>query len=443
MAGAPQDTIYALATPPGRSGVAVVRLSGPGAILASEKLTGRRLPARRASLALLRDPASGDLIDSAIVITYPGPSSFTGEDIVEFQCHGSRAVVSYLYKILENNDHFRIAEAGEFTRRALMNGRLDLTQVEGLADLLHAETEAQRRLAMRTLDGTLARKASAWREQLVHALALVEVTIDFADEELPADIVVALREKLTEISESLDRELVGAAAAERVRDGFEVALVGRPNAGKSTLLNALAGRDAALTSARPGTTRDVLEVRMDIDGLAATFLDMAGLRETGDDIESLGVARARERAERADVRVFLLEDPEDLDVLGVRRVVGDIVAFGKADLPRSVKVCDVSALSVSGLTGAGIDALVAAISDTLMDRTSTAGQVSNERQRTAIGRASEALAAASDAMLGGEGDIELVSMHIREALRALEFLVGNVDVESVLDVIFGAFCLGK
>ncbi len=443
MAGAPQDTIYALATPPGRSGVAVVRISGPGAIRASQRITGRLIEARRASLAVLRDPVSGERIDSAVVITYPGPGSFTGEDVVELQCHGSRAVVSRVYKLLENIDNFRIAEPGEFTRRAMVNGRLDLTQVEGLADLLQAETEAQRRAAIRSLDGALARKAGMWRESLVRVLALVEVTIDFADEDLPEDTIAELQGSLAEICGSLHRELDGAAAAERVRDGFEVALVGRPNAGKSTLLNALAGRDAALTSAQPGTTRDVLEVRMDIDGLAVTILDMAGLRDARDEIEALGVARARERADRADARIFLVADRAEVEGLGVEYRPGDIVAFGKADLAQSGNPTRPGEVRVSGLTGAGLDSLMSAISELLTDRASTAGLVSNERQRAAVGRAHAALSAASALMRQGEADIDLVSMHIREALRALEFLVGKVDVESVLDVIFGAFCLGK
>ena len=443
MVGVSHDTIYALATPPGRSGIAVIRLSGPEGIAAVERMAGRSFAPRRASLAALRNPETEELVDSAVVITYPGPASFTGEDVVELQCHGSRAVIDEIYKSLEKNSNFRLAEPGEFTRRAMMNGRLDLTQVEGLADLLQAETESQRRLAMRSLEGAIGRKALAWREDLVRALALVEVTIDFADEELPEDTIAELQAGLARIRASLDKELAGAAAAERVRDGFEVALVGKPNAGKSTLLNALAGRDAALTSSQAGTTRDVLEVRMDIGGLAVTILDMAGLREAGDDIEALGVARARERADRADARIFLVERRADLDQLGVPHRPGDIVALAKMDLAPDIGPTAGADVRVSGLTGLGIDSLVEAISATLSERASSAGQVSNARQRAAIGRASLALAAASEALAQGEGEIDLVAMHIREALRALEFLVGKVDVESVLDVIFGAFCLGK
>lgn len=442
MAHVPQDTIFALATPPGRSGVAVLRLSGPRAIDVVERLAGRSFQPRQATLAALKEPERGEQLDKAIVITFPRPASFTGEDVAEIQCHGSRAVVRAFLNLLEKIDKVRIAEPGEFTRRALANGRLDLTQVEALADLLQAETESQRLLAQRALDGAVTRKVDGWRDDLVHALALVEATIDFADEELPVEIVDVLRKKLIAISAAFTAEIAGASLAERVRDGFEVALVGRPNAGKSTLLNALAGREAALTSAQAGTTRDVLEVRMDLDGLAVTVLDMAGLRETTEEVEALGIARAKTRAGSADVRIFLLEGPEDPGTLGVTWRDGDLVALGKADL-LECGAAPFGAIPVSGRTGDGIDTLVAALAETLMARAASAGQISNSRQRVALVRAQTGLQAAASALLQGDGEIDLVAMNIRSALQALEYLVGRVDVESVLDVIFSSFCLGK
>ena len=251
------------------------------------------------------------------MIAFPGPGSFTGEDVAELQLHGGPAVSRAVLAALGGLAGLRPAEPGEFTRRALLNGRLDLAQVEGLGDLLAAETAGQRRQALALMDGALSRLAAGWRQALLRALAFVEASIDFADEALPATLLQTVRAEVSGVLAAMQREVRGARVAERIRDGFEVALVGRPNAGKSTLLNALAGREAALTSAVAGTTRDVIEVRLDLDGLPVTVLDMAGLRDGGGRVEGLGVARARERAARADVRVFLVGDEADVAGLGV------------------------------------------------------------------------------------------------------------------------------
>ena len=283
----------------------------------------------------------------------------------------------------------RPAEPGEFTRRALLNGRLDLSQVEGLGDLLGAETSAQQRQALRLMDGAVSKLAARWGTELVRALAFVEASIDFADEELPGDMLASVAVALRDVHAAMQQELSGGRIAERVRDGFEVALVGRPNVGKSTLLNALARREAALTSEVAGTTRDVLEVRMDLGGLPLTLLDMAGLRRAGGRVETLGVARARERAAGADLRVFLVNAAADAASLGVAREPDDLVVLAKADLRKAG-----DAAAVSGKTGEGIDELLQRISGVLEARVATAGAASHARQREAIARAAERVAAA-------------------------------------------------
>jgi tRNA modification GTPase len=432
------DTIFAQATARGRAGIAVIRISGPRAFSALAALAGTVPKVRRVALRGLRDPASGERLDDALVLALPGPGSFTGEDVAELQVHGSPAVCRAVLGALAGLDGLRVAEPGEFTRRALLNGRLDLAQVEGLGDLLAAETAAQQRQALRLMDGALSRVAAGWRARLVRVLAHVEAAIDFADEELPDDLLTTVRAELAVVIGGMERELGGSALAERLRDGFEVALVGPPNVGKSTLLNTLAGRDAALTSEVAGTTRDVIEVRMDLDGLPLTVLDMAGLRGAEGQIERLGIARARERAERADLRIFLVAALSEADGLGVERMPGDVTVLAKADLRGPT-----DGLAVSGVTGQGIDALLARLAAELGQRASTAGTVSHERQRQAIERAATALRAASEQLGRAAPQVELAAEDLRAALRALDFLVGKVDVEAVLDVIFASFCLGK
>ena len=432
------DTIFAQASARGKAGIAVVRISGPGALAAAEKIAGTLPPPRVAAVRRLRDPGTGETLDQAVVLAFPGPRSFTGEDVVELHLHGSMAVVRAVHHMLSTAGGLRLAEPGEFTRRALINDRLDLSQVEGLADLMTAETAAQRRQAMRLMEGSLSRLAADWGHRIVRCLAFVEATIDFADEELPEDVLDGVRSALTEINAAMQHELAGSKMAERVRDGFEVALVGRPNVGKSTLLNALTGREAALTSSVAGTTRDVIEVRMDLEGLPITLLDMAGLRRPGGRLESLGVDRALDRAERADLRVFLIAEGDDMGRLGVRQEPGDVVALSKADLRQPG-----DELAVSGITGSGVDALLGLIAGELQERSARAGSLAHERQRAAIERAAAALGAALEEMAGVAPEVELVAEDLRAALRALDFLIGKVDVEALLDVIFQSFCLGK
>lgn len=423
------DTIYALASARGKAGVAVLRLSGPAAHDAAVALCGDLPAVRRASLRRL--VWNGVELDQALVLVFPNGESFTGEPSVELHLHGSLAVVQSVMQALSGMVGLRLAEPGEFTRRALENGRLDLAQVEGLADLIDAETEAQRRQALRVLSGAIGRRAEEWRAKLIRAAALIEATIDFADEDVPVDVTPEVMGLTHDVLVDLRREAAGSHAAERIRDGFEVAIVGAPNAGKSTLLNALAGRDAAITSEFAGTTRDVIEVRMDIGGLAVTLLDTAGLRETTDPVERIGIQRALERAKAADLRVFL-ESGED--VPGIVPMAGDITLSGKADM---------TGRGVSGKTGQGVPELLDAIGERLLAHSASAGLVTRERHRLAIERAIRAMESARVEIEKGAARAELAAADLRIAIRALEALVGRVDVENLLDEIFASFCIGK
>lgn len=426
------DTIFAPATVRGRSAIGVVRISGAEALAAAERLAGSLPPPRRAGLRWLRNPETGERLDHALVLVFPRPASFTGEDVVELQTHGSSAVVSDVLAALGRIDGLRLAEPGEFTRRALLNQRLDLAQVEGLGDLLAAETAVQRRQALEMMEGALSKLVAGWRGELMTALGLLEATIDFADEEIPEDLAERVGGMLASVEGVMERELGRAWVGERVRDGFEVALVGLPNVGKSTLLNCVARREVALVSAEAGTTRDVLEVRLDLDGLPVTMLDMAGLREAHG-VEGAGVLRARERAASADVRVFLVESVEELDRLGVDRQPGDVVVFGKADLRGGA--------GVSGVTGQGVDEMLRQISAELAERVGRGTTMSRVRQREAVAGAVADVQEARAFLL--EAQVELAAEGLRSALGALDFLVGRVDVEAVLDVIFSNFCVGK
>lgn len=427
------DTVYALATAQGRAGVAVIRISGPQAYDACMQLCGDLPEPRRASLRVLTDDA-GVRLDEALVLVFPEGQSFTGERVVELQLHGSIAVVAAVLRVLSAVPGCRAAEAGEFTRRALENGRLDLAQVEGLADLIDAETEAQRRQALRVLSGDLGRLAEGWRRDLIRAAALLEATIDFADEEVPVDVTPEVSVLVKAVRNELHRQSAGVVSAERVRNGFEVAIVGAPNVGKSTLLNALAGRDAAITSEFAGTTRDVIEVRMDLGGIPVTLLDTAGLRETADVIEEIGIRRARERAAMADLRVFLVEQGQIPDMIPEQ---DDIVVHAKADILQD------KAGAVSGISGEGIESLVEEITERLSGRLAGLGVATRERHRIAMMAAAAALEEAERQVLQGPDMYDLAAEELRHAIRALESLVGRVDVENLLDEIFASFCVGK
>ena len=417
------ETVFAEATPPGRGGVSILRISGPGARAAAEALAGPLPVARRAEFRELRD--HGEVLDQALVLWFEAGRSFTGEESSELQLHGAPVVVRRVMAALRSAG-LREAEAGEFTRRAFLNGRLDLAEVEGLSDLLTAETESQRRLAMRGAGGEMGRIAERWRGLLTRAGALVEASIDFADEDVPEDVPVEVFDLIEQLRQELQQELDRYPAGERLRQGFEVAIIGPPNSGKSSLINRLARRDVAIVSAIPGTTRDIIELQMDLRGLAVTFLDTAGIRETADQIEALGVDRAKGRAEAADMRIFLSESG-DHDLTLFRQ--GDITLRSKADL---VEVGG----DLSVVTGQGIDDLMAQVFATLSVRVADAGIVTHRRQADAVADALRALNAAG-------GEPEILAESIRAAALSLERLVGRVGAEDYLDVIFSSFCIGK
>lgn len=426
------DTIYALATARGRSGLAVVRISGPDALAAGLALCGS-LPAPRVA-GLRRLVWGGELLDEALLVSFAEGASFTGEAVVELHCHGGPAVVGAVLRALSEQPGLRLAEPGEFTRRALENGVLDLAQVEGLADLIDAETEAQRRQAVRVLSGSVGQKVDGWRRDLIRAGALLEATIDFADEDVPVDVSPEVLSLIDGLMADLGREAAGVTAAERIRDGFEVAIVGAPNAGKSTLLNQLAGREAAITSEIAGTTRDVIEVRMEIAGLPVTFLDTAGLRDTEDRLERAGIERALARAEAADLRLFLT----DGSPLPLEPVADDLVVLGKADTKSGW-----TGLAVSGKTGLGVPELMARIGEILGERVGSAGALVRERHRVAVTTAIAALAESRAEVVRPDSRVELAAEHLRHAVRALDALVGRVDVDDLLGEIFASFCIGK
>ncbi|MEO9651300.1 MAG: tRNA uridine-5-carboxymethylaminomethyl(34) synthesis GTPase MnmE [Roseobacter sp.] len=427
------DTIFAQATALGRGGVSVIRISGRDALSVAASVCGSLPKFRVAAIRSLKS-SDGEILDQALVIAFKGPASFTGEDIVEFQVHGSIAVVQSVMTALSDDPRARLAEPGDFTRRALENGRLDLSQVEGLADLIDAETEAQRKQAQRVLSGALGKCVELWRRDLIRAAALLEATIDFADEEVPVDVSIEVCELLDLVMRDLGREIDGSHVAERIKSGFEVAIVGPPNAGKSTLLNKLAGRDAAITSEMAGTTRDIIEVRMNLGGLPVTFLDTAGLRESSDSVEAIGISRAIERAKSADLRVFLVSPGDDLLL---KPIENDICLIPKIDLVED------SNLGVSGKTGHGVSSMLSNIQEILGLQATNAGLATHERHRVAMLRAFEGLAEAREVLGRGPDFYDIASEEMRSSIRALETLVGRIDVENLLDEIFSSFCLGK
>lgn len=427
------DTIFALASARGKAGIAVVRVSGPSALAVAQNLCGALPEPRRAGLRPII--LNGELLDQGLVLVFERGRSFTDEDVVEFHLHGSPAVVSALLRFLGDTPGLRLADPGEFSRRALENGCLDLAQIEGLGDLIDAETDAQRRQALRLFSGDLGKRVEDWRCRLIQISGLVAAMIDFADEEIPDNLVVHVGDVVDGLVAALKKEAAGFAMSERIREGFEVAIIGAPNSGKSTLLNTIVGRRAALTSPVAGTTRDVIEVRLDLGGLAVTLLDTAGLRESDDEIEALGIQVAKERAEMADLRIFLVESEENS--LGVGVKPGDLIVGAKADLAPG------SGLRVSGLTGEGVDVLMARIADVLGDRAEGAALITRERHRRAVEDAVLSLDRVQAEMSGGALRPELIGEDLRAAAQALDVLIGKVDVEDILGEVFSRFCVGK
>jgi tRNA modification GTPase len=445
------NTIFALSSGRLPAAIAVVRISGPQASGALERMVGRVIPPRRATLATVRDPKTGEAIDQALALFFPGPHSETGEDTAELQLHGGRAVVAATLSALARLPGLRAAEPGEFTRRAFENGRIDLTVVEGLADLIGAETEAQRRQALRQMQGALGSRASGWRDKIISVLGLIEAGLDFSDE---GDVAPGTMRQALQLAEELageiDAVLADGRRGERLRDGLTIAIAGPPNAGKSTLFNALVGREAAIVSPYPGTTRDVLEVYLDLGGYPVTVLDTAGVRDAADPVEQEGIRRARARAAEADL-ILWVDEAAGSEPPGSGRAeeveIWRIVS--KADLidsdsqrPDERARAECRAFSISAKTGFGLVELERALGEFAAGRLGGAepALVTRVRQRQTLEEALASLRRAGS--IAGQGE-ELVAEELRLASRALGRLLGRIDVEDVLEVIFRDFCIGK
>jgi tRNA modification GTPase len=462
MSPAP-DTIFALSSGRPPAAIAVVRISGPRARFALETIAGRVPEPRRAMLARLRSPENGAIIDEGLVLWFPAPSSETGEDVVELQIHGGHAVVAALLGALGRIEGLRPAEAGEFARRAFENGKLDLTAAEGLADLIGAETEAQRRQAYRQLKGLIGDRAEAWRARLIEALALVEAGIDFPDEgDVPEDLMAPALAIVRGLADEISAALAQAGRGERLREGLTVAIAGPPNAGKSTLLNRIVRREAAIVSPFAGTTRDVIEVHLDLDGYPVTLLDTAGIHESDDPVEQEGVRRARGRAAGADLVLWIVDPNEPMewgDKSGENLFNVDIwliqnkvdLAVNRADIRNEYRYASENKFikgvkfifSISAKTGLGMDGLLSELRRfaNAYFAEGEAGIISRIRHRYALEMTYETLRRVLAEGPSGRDDI--VAEELRSATTTLGRLTGRVDVEDILNAIFRDFCIGK
>lgn len=449
----PRDqTIFALSSGRPPSAIALVRVSGPQAGVVLTTLAGKRPTPRQASRRLLRD-GSGQPIDDAVVLWFPGPGTATGEDVAEFHVHGGRAVLAAVLAAISLIPNTRAAEPGEFTRRAFENGKLDLTEAEGLDDLIHADTDRQRRQALRQLQGLLGNRARDWRERIIEASALIEAGIDFSDEgDVPAELRAPAVKAIKALHDEIAEVLAAQGHSERLRDGLVVAIAGEPNVGKSTLMNQLARREVAIVSPHAGTTRDVIEVQLDLDGYPVTVIDTAGIRETEDPVEQEGVRRARARAEDADLVLWLVEagraaDPDTMRTLwtsgeGHRSDSSVWIVRNKIDLGGAAAARPAGEFRISASRGDGLLELVETLVKFAADffGTTEGALVTRARQRDLLSRASDSLRRSLALVEEGE---ELAAEELRAAAYALGRLLGRVDVEDVLGAIFQKFCIGK
>ncbi|MGX5831576.1 tRNA uridine-5-carboxymethylaminomethyl(34) synthesis GTPase MnmE [Mesorhizobium sp. 43Arga] len=439
------DSIVALSSGRLPAGVAVLRISGPRTRFVVETIAGGMVKDRAAVLRKFRAP-DGTVLDSGLVMFFPGPASFTGEDVAEFHVHGGRAVVTRMLEIIAGFDGVRHAEPGEFTRRAFLNGKVDLVATEALADLVNAETEAQRRFAVQNAEGVQSDLYMSWRRRLIHARAMIEAEIDFADEDdVPGSVSDTVWSDVRAMIGEIDRHIAGFHAAEIIRDGFEVVILGAPNAGKSSLFNALARRDAAIVTDEPGTTRDLIEVTLDLGGLRVRLTDTAGLREAPDKVEAIGIEKARAKADRADL-LLLLEDILSPKVVGLVPATAPLLRVGtKLDLLDGQASGDAASkydFGISVMKGIGVEALLAEIGRRAAEAAGDVGDVLPSRLRHVelLSEANRHLLRAIEEHIGGQ---ELRAEELRLAADRLGRIVGAIDVEDMLDVIFSQFCIGK
>lgn len=445
------DTIFALSSAKGRAGVCVFRVSGPLARMAVTELTRKALPAiRQASRRDVFEP-DGTIIDNGLVLWFQAPASFTGEDVAEFQLHGGPAIIEAMVQRLAVVKGLRPADPGEFTRQAFANGKLDLTEAEGLADLIAAETAQQRRLALRQMQGGLKELYETWRGDLIRAGAYLEATIDFADEDIPDTLIADVQARVTSLANAIRTHLADGRRGQIVRDGFTIVILGEPNVGKSSLLNALARRDVAIVSPTPGTTRDSIEVNLDLAGYAVTLIDTAGLRDTRDEIESEGIRRARAKAQHADLRLAVVEYSGDGVDSRVSKELSahDLILINKSDLATRPPTFSAASahrhLAVSAKTGIGMDELVRYLEQEVVARAggSQSMPITRIRHRQALEQALASLDRCVNGFSIQSLQFDLLAEDIRLAARALGRVTGRVDVEDLLDVIFRDFCIGK
>jgi tRNA modification GTPase len=443
------DTIFAPATPAGASGVAVFRLSGPHAKAALEAISGKPCPApRMAALRILRDPVSRETIDHALTLYFAAPASFTGEDVVELHTHGGRAVWQAITETLSALPHLRLAEPGEFTRRAFINNKMDLTAAEGIADLIHAETTAQRKQALRMVEGELEQQYEAYRRQLIRSMALVEAYIDFPDEDIPDSVSQELRDEVNALRTTLTAHLADNRRGERIREGVQAIILGPPNAGKSTLMNYLAKRDVSIVSQTAGTTRDVIEVHLALAGYPLVIADTAGLRESSDEIETEGVRRALARAQNADLKIAVFDAGQIQipDATTLAQIDEDtLIVINKTDAVTELKLPDdwqgrnkIFPLSLH--TGTGVDEFLKSLECNISELffCETSPIITRTRHRRAIEQCVRHL----DAFLAG-GPVELMGEELRLAVHAMASVTGRVEVDEILGEIFSSFCIGK
>ncbi len=433
------STIFALSTVPGISAIAIVRLSGPDSFKAAGVLCGFKQPVisemRRTYLRKIYSD-EGRLLDEGLVVFFDANKSFTGERMVELHLHGSQAVIRTVLVSLSKLEYMRAAEAGEFTKQALENNRLNIFEAEGLSDLLLAETEAQQQQALNIYSGLMSDRISRWKSLVIKMLSLVEAEIDFSDEVEVGNIANLLRTDLKTVENFLVGERDGFKAAEAIRDGFEVAFVGSTNVGKSTLLNNLARRNVAITSGISGTTRDIIELRFNLNGLPVTFLDTAGLRLTKDSVEKIGVANSIDRANRSDIRIFLVDDIEEIKGFGVYRKRSDIILRPKGDLPGKEP-------SISGRTGKGVESLLNTLTETLEKKTNEASSITKLRHLEKVNSGLKGIGLVKIQIESDSPEVEIIAEELRNILRSFDGLLGLVDTEEVLGEIFSNFCIGK
>ncbi|TIP25386.1 MAG: tRNA uridine-5-carboxymethylaminomethyl(34) synthesis GTPase MnmE [Mesorhizobium sp.] len=436
------NSIVALSSGRLPAGVAVIRISGPQSRFVVETIAGPKVKNRVAAYRQFRAP-DGSVLDSGLVVFFAGPNSFTGEDIAEFHVHGGRAVVAKMLEVIAGFDGVRHAEPGEFTRRAFLNGKVDLVETEALADLVNAETEAQRRFAVQNAEGVQSELYLSWRRRLIHARAMIEAEIDFADEDdVPGSVAETVWSDVGAMIGEIERHVQGFRAAEIIRDGFEVVILGAPNAGKSSLFNALARREAAIVTEEPGTTRDLLEVVLDLEGMRVRITDTAGLRETPGRIEAIGIERARSKAGTADLLLVLEDMVEPMPIGAIPPDVPVLRIGTKADLLRGESLAKRYDAVISTRDGTGLAELLAEIGRRAAAQVGQAGDILPSRLRH-VELLNETIGFLRAAVKGEERGQELRAEELRLAADRLGRIVGAVDVEDMLDVIFSQFCIGK